>query len=228
MLEATDRWREAFPGGSVGVLLMRNTANPSNHPDLDARMSEVESDIRRNFSEGGRPTIRALPTIQAYTAHYRKFKKTYHVQLQIESVALKNRSLPRISALVSAMFTAELKNHLLTAGHDAAALQPPVTLDVSTGGETYTKMNGKEQTLSPGDMFISDTEGVMSSIIYGPDNRTPITANTTDVLFTVYGPEGISAQQITSHLEDIRDFVNLVSPDADTESLEVVGGYAAS
>ncbi|MCH7801556.1 MAG: hypothetical protein IIC24_08460 [Chloroflexi bacterium] len=224
MLEATDRWKEAFPAASVGVLLMKNAANPANHPDLDARMSEVESDIRKNYSEGGRPIIRALPTIQAYTAYYRKFKKTYHVQLQIESVALKNRSLPRVSALVSAMFAAELKNHLLTAGHDMTAIQPPVTLNVSTGDETYTKMNGKEQTLSPGDMFISDNEGVMSSIIYGPDNRTPITADTSDVLFTVYGPEGISAQQITSHLEDIRDFVNLVSPDAETVSLEVVSG----
>jgi DNA/RNA-binding domain of Phe-tRNA-synthetase-like protein len=187
-------------------------------------MDEVESVIRENFAEGGRPAIRALPTIQAYTAHYKKFKKTYPVQGQIESVALKGRSLPRISTLVSAMFAAELKNHLLTAGHDMAALRPPVTLNVSTGDETYTKMNSKEQTLSPGDMFISDAEGVISSIIYGPDSRTPITADTTDVLFTVYGPEGISSQQITSHLEDIRDFVNLVSPDADTVSLEVIGG----
>jgi len=42
-------------------------------------------------------------------------------------------------------------------------------------------------------------------------------------LFVVYGLEGISAQQITSHLEDIRDFVNLVSLDAETISLEIVG-----
>ena len=224
MLEATENWKEAFPGASVGALLMRNATNPANHPDLDARMSEVESVIRGEFSEGGRPAIRALPTIQAYTAHYKKFKKTYHVQGQIESVALKDRSLPRISTLVSAMFAAELKNHLLTAGHDVATLQNPVTVDVSTGGETYTTMSGKEQSLSPGDMFIADAQGVMSSIIYGPDNRTPITSDTSDVLFTVYGPDGISAQQITSHLEDIRDFVNLVTPDAETASLVVVSG----
>jgi DNA/RNA-binding domain of Phe-tRNA-synthetase-like protein len=222
MLQATDRWKEAFPGASVGILVMRNAANPVNHVDLDARMTEVESDIRARYSEGGRPVIRAVPTMQAYAAYYRKFKKTYHVQGQIESVALKNSSLPRISTLVSAMFTAELKNHLLTAGHDVGALQLPVTLDVSTGDETYTKMNGKEQALSPGDMFISDALGVMSSIIYGPDSRTPITSGTSDVLFTAYGPEGISAQQMTGHLEDIRDFVKLASPDAHIETLEVV------
>ena len=75
MFEATDRWREAFPGASVGALVMKNVSNPANHPELDSRMSAIESEIRKNYSEGGRPTIRALPTIQAYTAHKKKCKK---------------------------------------------------------------------------------------------------------------------------------------------------------
>ena len=203
---------------------MMNTVNPANHPDLDAKMIEIESEIRNNFSEAGRASIRKLPAMQAYAAYYRKFKKTYHVQFQIESVAFKNRNLPRISALVSAMFAAELKNQLLTAGHDMSTVQLPVVLDVAKGDESYTSMNGKVETLSPTDMFISDTKGVISSIIYGPDNRTPITPGTSEVLFTVYGPEGISSQQMTSHLEDIRFFVNLVSPDAHTTTLEVISG----
>ena len=201
-----------------------NTVNPASHPDLDAKMSEIESEIRNNFSETGRASIRKLPAVQAYTAYYRKFKKTYHVQLQIESVALKNKSLPRISALVSAMFAAELKNQLLTAGHDMSTIQLPLVLDVANGHESYTSLNGTVQTLSLTDMFISDNKGVISSIIYGPDNRTPIKSDTSEVIFTVYGPEGISSQQMTSHLEDIRSFVYLVSPDAYTRTLEIISG----
>jgi len=203
---------------------MMNTVNPASHPDLDAKMSEIESEIRNNFSETGRASIRKLPAMQAYTAYYRKFKKTYHVQLQIESVALKNKSLPRISALVSAMFAAELKNQLLTAGHDMSTIQLPLVLDVANGHESYTSLNGTVQTLSLTDMFISDNKGVISSIIYGPDNRTPIKSDTSEVIFTVYGPEGISSQQMTSHLEDIRSFVYLVSPDAYTGTLEIISG----
>ena len=201
-----------------------NAVNPANHPDLDARMSEIESEIRNNFSEAGRPAIRKLPAMQAYIAYYRKFRNTYHVQLQIESVAFKNRNLPRISTLVSAMFAAELKNQLLTAGHDMSTVRLPIVLDVAKGDESYTSMNGKVQTLSPTDMFISDTKGVISSIIYGPDNRTPITPDTSEVLFTVYGPKRISSQQMAGHLEDIRSFVNLVSPDAHTATLEIISG----
>ena len=201
---------------------MTNTVNPASHPGLDAKMSEIEAEIRNNFSDEGRTSIRKLPAVQVYAAYYRKFKKTYHVQLQIESVAFKNRNLPRISTLVSAMFAAELKNQLLTAGHDMSKVQLPVVLDVAKGDESYTSMNGNVQTLRTTDMFISDTKGVISSIIYGPDSRTPITADTSEVLFTVYGPEGISSQQMTCHLEDIRYFVNLVSSDAYTTTLEII------
>ena len=220
-LEITREWKDAFPGASVGVLVMRNTVNPKNNPDLDNKMKGIEDEIRNNFSESGREGIRGLPTIRSYTEYYKKFKKTYHVMLQLESIALKNRNLPRISALVSAMFAAELKNQLLTAGHDISKLQRPIVLNIATGNESYTGMNGKVQNLNPDDMFISDNVGVISSIIYGPDNRTPITSDTTDVMFTVYGPAGISTEQIKNHLEDISSYVKLVSSDAVTDILEI-------
>ena len=220
-LEITKEWKDAFSGASVGVLVMRNALNPKNNPDLDNKMKEIEDEIRNNFSESGREGIRTLPTIRSYTEYYKKFKKTYHVMLQLESVALKNRNLPRISALVSAMFTAELKNQLLTAGHDISKLQRPIVLNIATGNESYTGMNGKVQNLNPDDMFISDNVGIISSIIYGPDNRTPITSDTRDVMFTVYGPAGISTEQIKNHLEDISSYVKLVSSDAITDVLEI-------
>ncbi|MDP7414228.1 MAG: phenylalanine--tRNA ligase beta subunit-related protein [SAR202 cluster bacterium] len=222
MLTATDAWRQAYPEASIGVLAIHGVSNPKNHPDLDSRMADVETDLRRRYSEGGRPVIRTLPTVQAYTAYYRRFKKTYHVQGQLESVTVKGRNMPRPSALVSAMFAAELDNQLLTAGHDLASIREPVVVGVAAGDESYTMLNGKEQTLTEGDMFIADTDGVMSSIIYGPDKRTPISGDTTDVLFTIYGPEGISTEQITAHLEQIRDYVALVSPDASIETLHVL------
>jgi len=220
-LQVTKEWKDAFPGASVGLLVMKNTVNPKNNPDLDNKMKEIEEEIRNNFSESGREGIRELSTIRAYTEYYKKFKKTYHVMLQLESIALKNRNLPRISTLVSAMFAAELKNQLLTAGHDISKLQNPVVLNIANGNESYTGMGGKLQNLNPDDMFISDNAGVISSIIYGPDNRTPITPDTEDVLFTVYGPTGISSEQIKNHLEDISSYVKLVSTDAVTDTLEI-------
>ena len=62
---------------------------------------------------------------------------------------MKGKSLPNVAALVEAMFVAELKNMLLTAGHDADKLDGDLTLDIANGAETYQLMSGVDQTLKP-------------------------------------------------------------------------------
>lgn len=221
MLIVSDAWKTTFPGAVVGTLVMCNVTNPDSNAALDQRKEELESQLRSRFAEGGRAAIRALLVIQAYDAYYSRFKKTYHVQLQLESVALKGKSIPRVAALVEAMFMAELKNLLLTAGHDLAAAQEPIRLDVSTGNERYILLNGQEQALRPGDMMVADALGVISDVIYGPDQRTRITSTTQRVLFVVYAPAGIGAEAVRQHLQDIRANVLLFAPQAEVESLEV-------
>jgi DNA/RNA-binding domain of Phe-tRNA-synthetase-like protein len=112
------------------------------------------------------------------------------------------------------MFMAELKNLLLTAGHDFAAVQEPLTLEVAQGDEVYERINGQEQTPKAGDMQIADAQAIISNVIYGPDRRTRIRPETRQVLFTVYAPPGIGPDAVTRHLEDLEANVKLVSPEA--------------
>jgi len=223
MLIVSEAWKTAFPGAVVGILTMCNVVNPDRHPALDARKAELENQLRSRFSGQDKAALKALPTIQAYTAYYKRFKKTYHLLLQLESVALKGKPIPQVAALVEAMFVAELNDLLLTAGHDLEATQMPVRLDVSDGSERYTRINGQEQVLKPGDMMIADAQGVISSVIYGPDQRTRITSDTRQVLFTVYAPAGIGEQAVRQHLQGIQANVILVAPEAEVISLEVYG-----
>ena len=72
-------------------------------------------------------------------------------------------------------------------------------------------------------MMIADAQGVISSVIYGPDRRTRITSETRQVLFTVYAPPGIGEQAVYDHLRDIQANVLLVAPEAQVEVLEVYG-----
>ena len=219
----SEAWKRAYPGAAVGVLAMRKVVNPESHAALDKRKEELENQLRARFSDYDRAGLKALPTIQAYNAYYKRYKKTYHVQLQLESVVFKGKPIPRMAALVEAMFMAELKNLLLTAGHDLEAIQMPVKLDVAQGDERYIRLNGQEQRLKPGDMMIADAQGVISCVLYGPDRRTRITPETRQVLFTVYAPAGIGEQAVYEHLQDIQANVLLIAPEADTELLEVYG-----
>ncbi|HLF27752.1 MAG TPA: phenylalanine--tRNA ligase beta subunit-related protein [Anaerolineae bacterium] len=217
----SETWRAAYPGAAAGILAMRHVANPDHAAALDARKDELEQRLRSQFAGHDRAALKALAPNQAYQAYFKRFGKTYHVLLQLESVVLKGKPIPRASALVEAMFMAELKNLLLTAGHDLESLQAPVRLDVANGGERYAMLNQREQALAPGDMLMVDAQGVISSVIYGPDYRTRIKPDTRHVLFAVYAPSGIEEQAVYSHLQDIQANVLLVAPEAETQSLQV-------
>jgi DNA/RNA-binding domain of Phe-tRNA-synthetase-like protein len=221
MFEITSSWKSSFPGAHVGVLVVRDLINPSHHPQLEKRKAELEGQLRSQFSGQDRAALSGHPVLQAYNAYYKRFKKSYHVQLQLESIAWKGKSIPSVSALVESMFMAEMKNMLLTAGHDLDVVQLPLTLDVSKGNERYTLMRGEEQMLKPDDMFISDQSGVISSIIYGPDQRTQITSETRNVVFTVYAPARVDEHTVELHLQDIRDCVMIFAPDVRVELLHV-------
>jgi DNA/RNA-binding domain of Phe-tRNA-synthetase-like protein len=191
---------------------------------LEKLKTELEEHLRTQFTGQDRAAIANHPILKVYGDYYKRFKKTYHVQLQLESIVLKGRSIPSVASLVECMFMAEVKNMLLTAGHDLDKLQLPLTLDVTQGTESYIVMRGEDQIVKAGDMMISDQVGIISNIIYGPDQRTQITESTRNVVFTVYAPAGIDEQLITQHLQDIRDYILVVAPDAQMELLQVHGG----
>ncbi|HEX9386213.1 MAG TPA: phenylalanine--tRNA ligase beta subunit-related protein [Anaerolineales bacterium] len=224
MFEVTDTWKSTYPEAHVGVLVMRAVSNPAHHADLEKRKIELERQLRSQYSGQDRAVIASHPILQAYAEYYRHFKKTYHIQLQLESIVLKGKSIPSVAALVEAMFMAEMQDMLLTAGHDLDALHLPLTLDVATGNETYTLLRGEQQVLKPGDMMISDQDGVISSILYGPDQRTQITPNTNNVIFTVYAPPGIGKESVLEHLQHIKENVMVFAPQAQVESLNVYKG----
>jgi DNA/RNA-binding domain of Phe-tRNA-synthetase-like protein len=223
MFQLTDGWKNIYPQAHVGVLVMRAVINPPHHAALEKQKLALEEQIRARFAGQERPEIAKHPVLQAYEAYYNRFRKTYHVQLQLESILLKGKSIPRVAALVEAMFMAEMDDLLLTAGHDLDALQLPVTLNVARGDETYITLRGLEQTLKVGDMFIADGGSIISSIIYGPDERTQISPRTKNVIFTVYAPEGIGPALVEAHLRNIEQNVLVIAPRAQTELLKVFG-----
>jgi DNA/RNA-binding domain of Phe-tRNA-synthetase-like protein len=218
-VSVTAAWREAFPDARVGLLVLEDVANPPAHPVLEERVRLLEAGLREQFGGANRTTLAALPAIQAYQRHYRAFGQTYHVLRQLESVALKARPLASRGALVLAMFAVELQTQLLTAGHDLDAVRPPLVIDQSNAGDSFVGIGGQEHVLRPGDMLMRDAEGILSAVVYGPDQRTRLGEDTRRALFTTYGPAGIDADALRQHLEALAALVRAVAPDATTQLL---------
>lgn len=222
VLVATDNWRSAFPGAVAGALVMSGVRNPERSAPLEIGKREVEEDVRARAARLAGDGIGSEPRVRAYVDYYRAHGKTYHVKAQWESVAVKGKPIPGRAALVEAMFMAELKNLILTAGHDLAAVDLPVRVDVTREDDRYVLMSGSERVLRPGDMMMVDGKSIISSVVYGPDRRTRITPDTRQVLFAVYAPVGVGENAVRDHLEEVRANVLLVASEAEARLLAVL------
>jgi len=214
-IRLADAWRKAYPGACIGILAMDGVENPlEHHAALTEHVRRVEEELRCRWAGATRTDLNQLTEFEAYRGYYRRFGKTYHVQLQLESVVLKGKPLRANGCLVLAMFAAELHNRLLTAGHDLDKVEGDIRVDVALGEERYVGLGGRELAMQPGDMYIHDEAGILSSVLYGPDDRAQITPATRRAIFCVYAPAGIQAEAVARHLADIASTVRLVAPQA--------------
>jgi DNA/RNA-binding domain of Phe-tRNA-synthetase-like protein len=71
-------------------------------------------------------------------------------------------------------------------------------------------------------MIMRDAEGIACSILYGQDNRSPISAETSHVLYVAYAPMGVPAEVVEAHLRAIEEHVRLASPLAVQEQQQLL------
>jgi DNA/RNA-binding domain of Phe-tRNA-synthetase-like protein len=222
-VSVSDAWRTAFPGARVGLLALDGVRNPSSHSGLEQHVRAIEMRLRAQFAGADRATLGNLPAVHAYQRHYKAFGQTYHVLRQLESVVIKGRPLASPSALVLAMFAAELESMLLTAGHDLDRVDVPLVLDCSVDGDAFTGLGGRGHALRPGDMLMRDQSGIISAVIYGPDQRTQLRPETRRVLYSVYAPAEIVDNDVHAHLEQLAANVRVMVPDVRTIAQLLVG-----
>jgi DNA/RNA-binding domain of Phe-tRNA-synthetase-like protein len=221
MIQVTENWQASHPAAALGVLSMRIEGDPQYpSPHID-QVSTLEDQLRQRYAGMDRAALLELPQLAAYAAYYKRYKKTYHLLLQIESIVHKEKSIPKATPLVQAMFMAELNSLLLTAGHDLDLIQGPIRLDSARGDEVYTLLRGEQVTCKPADMVTMDSQGVFCSIIYGQDFRTRITENTRNLLYVVYIPPGIEGELIAAHLQELENNVVQIFRDVKTTFREI-------
>jgi DNA/RNA-binding domain of Phe-tRNA-synthetase-like protein len=218
-ISATDTWRITHPGAVFGLLEISGVDNTCPSASLQDQKRTVETRLRARYQGFGRKEFLALPVMAAYERYYKRFDKTYHVLLQLESIVLKGKNLPDVSPLVDANFSAEVETQILTAGHDADCLSGEIRMDVAGAGDLITRMSGAPKLIDTGDMLMRDAAGVCCTLLYGQDNRSPITPLTTHALYVSYAPAGVPAGLVQEHLERIVKNIGLFLPVVQVEQL---------
>ena len=213
-LAVAKEWAEKYPGATAGLLAVCGVNQPKTCPELSSAKREVEQRLREAHRD--KASLKGLEAAKAYSDYYKTFGWNYTVLNQAVSVALKGKEIPDFIPLVTAMFTAELDNLVLTAGHDLAKVKGVIRLEVGRGHESYTRMNGEEQTVKQNDIYMADDEGVIAAILHGPDKRTRITAKTKNAVFCIYGVPGLAEETVASHLDRLEELVRLIDPTSQT------------
>jgi DNA/RNA-binding domain of Phe-tRNA-synthetase-like protein len=225
VISATEAWKTTHPGTVIGLLEFSALDNRQPSQCLDERKRTIEASLRERYYGFNRQDFLSLPVMAAYNQYYRKFNKTYHVLLQLESI-VKGKNLPNVSPLVDASFAAEVDTLVLTAGHDVDTLKGAITMDVAREGDTFIQMGGSAKTIPPGDMVMRDESGLLCSILYGQDNISPITPKTTQALYVSYAPAGVPLVVVQSQLRQIEEHIRLFSPSAVVEQCRLVNASA--
>jgi DNA/RNA-binding domain of Phe-tRNA-synthetase-like protein len=218
-MQIESSWHTAFPDAHIGVLHLLGVNNTPTQA-LEPHKRRLEQRLRQLYQHKSRAELLELPVLAAYKHYFKRFDKTYHVQLQLESVVHKEKSLPQVNPLVDAYFMAELETHVLVAGFDNGWLESP-RIGVSTGSESLLQ-HGKTQTLKAGDMVMFDGESAVCSVLYGQEAKSLISPQTHSALFVAYAPSGVGQQAVQTLLETIVEHVQIFSPEASVQRLEVL------
>jgi DNA/RNA-binding domain of Phe-tRNA-synthetase-like protein len=222
LISGTDEWRAAHPKAVIGLLELSGIDNTQASLQLDGRKRDTERRLREQYKGFSRKDFLALPVMSAYDLYYKQFNKTYHVQLQLESIVLKGKNLPNVSPLVDSNFTAEVDTLVLTAGHDVSKMHGSISIDVSREGDQITQMSGETKAIRAGDMIMRDANRICCSIIYGQDILSPISSGTAHVLYVAYAPAGVPVETVDLQLRKIEENIRLFSPTAVLERHELL------
>lgn len=200
-IRVSEEARSGFAGWRIGLLPLDSPSPREGSRELDPEVELIESKLKRDFEGLGRKEIAALEPSSAYNAYFSRFGKAYPVVLQAEAVASKGRKIAMPDPLVRVMFAAELESMILTAGHDLDALGGELRLDLASGTEALPTLGGAEKFPPVGDLILRDAEGIIASVLLGPDSRTSIGPKTDKSLFVVYSPPAIRESEIRAHLD---------------------------
>ncbi len=221
MLKISDEVKTVYPGVQFGIMVMDSLENPPSNPGLKTAKTKLEEDLQKQFGGMDKKKLREHKPISDYHNYYKRFKKTYHVLHQLESIANKKRSIPDIAPLVEAMFMAEVKNQLLTAGYDYSNLTGPFNVSLADGTTSFEGIGKNNKKPPQNDILFSDSTQNLGSIICGPNHANRITKATTHVLFAIYGVPGLTTVQMEDHFKSIEIYVRLVFPTANTVTLKI-------
>ncbi len=153
-----------------------------------------------------------------YVRFFKKFKKTYPVLMQFESVMFKGRSFPEFNPVSEVAFLMEIVTYVLSGAHDINQIQGSVELYSAVRKEEFPGLRGVPFHTYPGDFCGRDSEGIIFSLIAGADERTCAKQDSTHIMYPVFGTPDLDETVIRNAMDVLVRYIRVLSPDARIET----------
>ena len=211
-IKSSDFEEKIFPFGIVEVKFP-----PKDNWNIAAFRSLVDSEIALLKEKHTNYDRKAVFGENPYVKFFKKFKKTYPVMLQFESVCFKDRPFPAFNPISEIAFLAEITTFVLSGAHDIDSVSGDVQLYIATEKEDFEGMHGTLHTY-PNDFCARDDKGIIFSLIAGTDSRTCAKQDSRYVLYPVFGTPDIPLETIEKGIGTICRYVKVLAPDAEIET----------
>lgn len=152
-----------------------------------------------------------------YVRFFKKFKKTYPVMLQFESVMFKGQPFPQDNPVTEVPFLLELTSFVLSGTHDIDRLEGPVELYLASEKTPFEGMHGRQLHTYPGDFCGRDSGGIIFSEIAGTDGRTCARPESRHVFYPVFGTPELPVAVIEQAMETLERYIGVLAPQAQVE-----------
>ena len=201
----------AFPFGAVEV-----NFPPEERWNRAAFRALVESEIAllKEKYPADSYDRKAVWGVNRYYRFFKKFKKTYPVMLQFESVVLKDRPFPDFNPIYEIAFLMEITTFVLSGTHDADCISGDVVLYIADSKEDFAGMRETLHTY-PNDFCARDDEGIIFSLIAGTDKRTCAKAYSCNVLYPIFCTPDMPHEEIEKAMETVCRYVKVLCPEAE-------------
>ena len=153
-----------------------------------------------------------------YFRFFKKFKKTYPVMMQFESVMFKGRPFPEYNPVAEVPFLMEIVTHILSGTHDVDCIHGPVQLYSATEKEEFPGLRGTPFHTYPGDFCGKDQDGIIFSLIAGADARTCAKPNSRHVFYPVFGTPELPESVIQDAMDVLIRYIRVLALDAEIET----------
>lgn len=200
-------------GLRVASAEIRGVSNGPASADLRRSIERRSNDFVGRTNQAD---IANLPAIAAYKNFYARLRISRSVvRPSIERMTgslMKGKAMPSINAIVDAYNLMSVEHQMCMGAHDLRSLKMPIAVRLARGGEVFTPLGGRDETVKLGEYGYFCSTGIMIC----RDNavqcsETPVGLDTRDVLLVVESLSYRSADEILRVTAETASFIQAVA-----------------